>query len=356
MSTSYTDRQKNRIFQFLIEMPKVELHLHLEGMVSPSTVFKLIEKNSVEIEGIESSEDVYNRFKVNSLDEFVSLYVNVIQPAICTEADFKLLVADAVDYMRRNRIFHVEIFVAVTKFIKAGLSYQRIAGVLHQQSQKIMKENNLSIKFIVDVSRGFGPDNAMHNLDLVIAHKNDSIIGIGLGGAESQGPAQLFESVFKKARENNLHTVAHAGEDVGSESIWAALDILKVERIGHGISAIEDEKLLKELQVRQTPLEICPTSNLFTGKYVKQYQNHMIKEFFFRGLNVTLNSDDPGIFWVELNDEYLNLYEHSGFTIDELTDITMNGLNASFLSIEEKRHHQKKMKQVIERLRYSYRL
>ena len=150
--------------------------------------------------------------------------------------------------------------------------------ILDTGSQIIKKEEGRTVKFLIDVSRTYGIENAMKNLDLLLSNPRESIIGIGLGGAESQGPAKDYETVFAKARENGLHSVAHAGEVEGPFSIWDSLRKLQAERIGHGISAIYDDELVKYLAEKKIPLEICPTSNVLTRHYVKALEEHPIPD------------------------------------------------------------------------------
>ena len=330
----------NRLFKFIIQIPKTEIHLHLEGMTGPNTVHELLVKNGVKVPGIETSEDVRERFNVTNLDEFVKLFINVIQPAIKEEEDLAHLLRDARTYFKRNRIFRAEVFFAPTKFLKNGMSFEKMARALDDEARVIQAEDDIDIKFLVDVSRGFGPENAMNNLNLALAHRTESIIGIGLGGAETMGPARDFQEVFAKARAEGFRTVAHAGEDVGPESIWDAVNLLGAERIGHGISAVQDARLLEHLAQKRIPLELCPTSNVFTRKYVHELSEHPVREFFDRGLCTALNTDDPGIFWVELVDEYMNIHQECNFTVDEIIEVVQNGLEATFLPPERKRSCQ----------------
>ncbi len=247
------------------------------------------------------------RFKVRSLDEFVDLFINVFQNCFRRGEDLDLVLQDARDYLKRNNILYAEIFLAPSKLIMNGLPFEVIADKLDQAMERIKREDAIDVRFIIDVSRSYGVENARKNLELTLLHRARSVIGIGLGGAEASGPAKDYADVFARAVEGGLRVVAHAGEDIGPESIWDAIRLLKVSRIGHGISAIQDERLMDFLKEKRIPLEICPTSNLFTGRYVTQLAHHPIRAFFDKGLKVTVNTDDPSIFGVELVDEYMNL-------------------------------------------------
>lgn len=336
-------------YQLIKDIPKVEIHLHLEGLVSVDTIWKLIKENNLQLEGVDSKESLKKRFAVKSLNEFIDLFINIIQACFIKEQDINLLIEDAQKYLVRNQIVHAEIFVAVSKFIKSGFSYSHIADILDSGAKKIYKETGISVKFIIDVSRTFGAANAAKNLELVIANPRENIIGIGLGGSESRGPAEDYEETFKLAAKNKLKVVAHAGEDVGPESIWNTLNLLKAQRIGHGISAIQDEKLMDYLKEKHIPMEICPTSNLFTRKFVSEIENHPVREFFNKGLNVTLNSDDPTLFNSELTEEYILLYDNKIFTDEELFEIMKNTIFSSFLPEKEKQRIWKDAQKVIKK-------
>ena len=219
-----------------------------------------------------------------------------------------------------------------------------IWSIIIKNVRKIQQKDKIEIRIIIDVSRTFGVENAKNNLLSLLKYKNNKeFIGIGLGGDEKKGPAMEFASVFKLAKKNNLHRVAHAGEDVGSESVKDAIKYLDAERIGHGISAIKDKKLMKFLAEKKIPLEICPTSNIFTKKYVKKMEKHPIKQFYEKNILVTCNTDDPTFFKVDLIDEYWNLHSKLGFSMDDIKQVVINGFNASFLPEKRKKEFVKKV-------------
>lgn len=289
-----------------------------------------MKQNNVSVKGINSKDDLQQRFLVKSLDEFISLFINVIQNCFKKDSDFDFLIRDARDYLRRNNIVYAEIFFAPTKFLLNGFRFENMIRILDEGAERLKSEHGLIVNFIIDVSRSYGLENAKKNFDLTMKHRAEHVIGIGLGGAESQGPARLFKNIFQKARKGGLRVVAHAGEDIGSDSIWEALEELGAERIGHGISAIKDEGLMNYLMQTRIPLEICPTSNLFTRKYVHSLEEHPIKPFYHRGICVTVNTDDPTLFNAELIQEYMNLLNHRLFSPSELLTIVKNTIYATF--------------------------
>jgi adenosine deaminase len=346
------DKEQTRIEKLIHSIPKTEIHLHLEGLVSVDTLWYLISRNKLEFDGINTREDLEQQFDFKSLDEFIWFYINILQNAFRTSEDLKCLITDAKTYLSRNNIVYAEIFFAPSKFVQNGLEFAEMMQILHDGAQKLQSEDNIEIKFIIDVSRSYGIENAEQNLALTLEHLNDSIIGIGLGGSESQGPAELFPSVFKKAIDKGLKVVAHAGEDVDSSSIWNSIKFLKAQRIGHGISARDDAKLIEYLQKTGIPLEICPTSNVFTRKFIQRLEDHPIRLFFDSGINVTLNTDDPTLFNIDLVEEYYNMYNYLDFTIEELFQLMKNTLFATFLPQEKKSALWEKTAAAIKRAGY----
>ena len=340
--------QDRNLYELIRGIPKTEIHIHLEAVASVDTIWKLKEKHSISLPDISTKDDLTRKFKIKSLDEFIALFIDVVQACFLKEEDIELLLDDAKNYFKRNNIKYAEVFFAPSKFIINGLDYQKIITLLDEGAKDLQK-NEIKIKYIIDVSRTYGTENAMNNLDLTLDYIKDSIIGIGLGGAEKKGRAKDYESIFSKAREKGLHVVAHAGEDVDSYSIWDAIKHLKTERIGHGISAINDQKLMEYLKETQIPLEVCPTSNLFTRKYATTYKNHPIRKFFDKDLYVTVNSDDPVFFNSELSDEYLRLLDNEIFSLEEIFQLIKNNIYATFMDKADKDKFWKEARAYIEK-------
>ena len=329
-------QQMQNLRALLTEIPKTEIHLHLEGLVTVDTIWDLMKKRSITYDQVSSKDDLQKRFQITSFDEFLDLFINVIQSSFKSEEDIEYLIDDALAYLERNNIVYAEIFFAPSKFLLNGFQFSSMIDRLNTGANMLKEKHGREIKFIIDVSRTFGVKNAENNLQLTLDNPSENIIGIGLGGVEATGPAKDYKKVFAKARDNGFHVVAHAGEDVGPESIWDAIKHLKAERIGHGISAIQDDKLVKHLANKQIPLEVCPTSNLFTQKYVKVLEEHPIRDFYDRGVYVTLNTDDPTLFGIDLIDEYMNLTNKGFFTPAEIITLVKNNLYATFLPKKRK--------------------
>lgn len=333
----YRDPQKmDRLMEeFLREMPKTELHLHLEGTVRKSTLLDMSirHKNN---NAIKNKKDVDKLFDFQkSLSSFINAFL-VLQDTMSEKEDFGLLVNDLIAYMDKNHIVYTEVYLAMTTPLKKGLKYSAIIKALEKAVRNYEKGGRPRIRFIMDLSRSFGIENAKNNLETVLKVKSKYVIGVGLGGDEVKGPAREFAEVFQKAAENGLHIVAHAGEDAGpqkldgAKSICDALDLLKAERIGHGIGAIEDKELMLRLVKDSIPLEICLTSNIFTKRYTEDYAGHPVKRFYKEGILVTINSDDPTFFKTDISREYYHLYKELGFNIDQIIEIMFNGVHSTF--------------------------
>ncbi len=323
---------KEEFYSFFKKIPKTELHIHIEAVISRDSIKKLyLKKNGKEF----SAAEMKKLFDYEDLNGFIAAFLQV-QDLFTSVDDFDLVFSDLEQYIIDNGISHMEAFFAPSAFLKKGFDYGEMMANFEKNVAKIKKETGVTVWLLCDVSRTFGMENAMQNLDRVLAAKSPSVIGIGLGGAESKGPCKDFGPVYEKAIKNGLRVVAHAGEDVGPESIWDAINILHAERIGHGITAIQDEKLMDELTKTQLPLEVSPTSNVFTKKIVKKFEDHPIRAFFDHGMMVTVNTDDPLFFKVSLLDEYWNLYKKLHFSKKELKQLILNSFASSFLSDGEK--------------------
>ncbi|MDE5613136.1 MAG: adenosine deaminase [Treponemataceae bacterium] len=324
--------EKAAFYAFLKAIPKAEIHLHIEAVISKASIKKLSrKKNGTEL----TDAELENLFSYADLNGFIAAFLKV-QDMFSEVADFDLVFADLQQYITDNGISYAEVFFAPSAFIKKGFAYGDIMQNFSTNIAKIKAETGVDVKVLVDVSRTFGLENAEKNLDMLLANRIPAVIGIGLGGAESKGPCKDFGPVFERARANGLKTVAHAGEDVDAWSIRDAIDVLHAARIGHGITAIQDETLMERLKNERIPLEVAPTSNVFTKKYVPSFEQHPIRAFFDKGLLVTVNTDDPLFFKVSLLDEYWNLYSKLHFTKDEIKQLVLNSFAATFLSDSEK--------------------
>jgi adenosine deaminase len=323
---------------FISSIPKTEIHLHIEACVSSDSYRKLMQKYDIPLNEETSAQIDFSQ--IESLKDMLEAFY-FVQSFFREPTDFLHVVDDVVAYAKRNNIYYIEAFASPSMVLKQGMvSFDDMFSTLVDGFHSAHEKTGVDVRLIADVSRSFGAENAMNNLELLLAfmkkHPNDRILGIGLGGQEQGHPCADYREVFDRARRENLHVVAHAGEEVGPESVWEALDILNAERIGHGTSAIQDVSLMQTLKERAVPLEICPTSNVITKKYVQEYSDHPIRKFYDYGMPVTVNTDDPVLFSIELNKEYENMAVHLGFTQDEIITLIRSNLMSTFMPDEVK--------------------
>ncbi|GBF51299.1 adenosine deaminase [Leptospira ryugenii] len=313
------------VINFIREIPKTEIHLHLEACVNRETLKYLYKKNGIEV----TDQEFEEKYNFKDLNGFIQVFF-FVQGAVKEASDLGYFIDSLADYLRSNNIVYCEAFFAPSKFIQNGLDFDEMIEVMVNRIRQIEVKDKITIRLLVDVSRSFGPANAMNNLNRVLNLKQKEVIGIGLGGAELMGPAKDYAEVFKKAREAGLRCVAHSGEDDGPWAIWDAVSLCKAERIGHGTSAIQDPELMKYMKENKIPIEICVTSNVFTGKYVRKEQNHPVRYYYDQGMALCINTDDPEIFNVNLTYEYFKLYRFLDFSLEELIDLVRQGVYCTF--------------------------
>ena len=330
---------KSEFKTFLTAVPKAELHLHLEAVISLAGVKKLY-KNKYGKEM--TKEEQIDLFSYNDLNGFIQAFLK-IQAMYSSVDDFRTVFDELSKYLVKNGITYTEVFFAPTAFLKLGFKYEDMVRVFDEKIEEIKAKKGITVKLLMDVSRTFGCENAMKNYELLKSVPSKNIIGIGLGGAESKGPAKDFAPLYEQAIKDGYKAVVHAGEDVGPESIWDSLNYLHAMRIGHGLTACQDEKLMDELKKTKTPIEICITSNTFTKKIVQKAKDHPVKMYFDRGIPVSINTDDPVFFKTTLLDELWICHKELGFTMDEVKELIKNSFTTSFLSDKEKKEYCNKV-------------
>lgn len=333
---------KSEFKKFILSVPKAELHLHLEAVISLEGVKKLY-KNKFDKEM--SEQEQVELFSYDDLNGFIQSFLKV-QGMYKSVQDFELVFDELEKYLVGNGITYTEVFFAPSAFLKMGFSYADMVQIFHKKITQIKENTGIVIKLLMDVSRTFGCENAMNNYKLLKEFPCEDVIGIGLGGAESKGPAKEFAPVYEMALKDGFKAVAHAGEDVGPESIWDTINYLHAQRIGHGVTAIQDEKLMEELKKTQLPIEICITSNTFTKKIVKEAKAHPVRTFFDKGLMVNINTDDPVFFKTTLLDELWICHNDLNFSMQDIKTLIKNSFASSFLSEEAKQNWYDKVDSV----------
>jgi aminodeoxyfutalosine deaminase len=313
---------------FVHQMPKVELHVHLEGSIRPATLLKLAQRNDFDLpaKDVAGLQDFY-RFR--DFAHFIEVYVTITR-CLQTQDDYRLIAYEfGADCARQNVRYAEVTFSIVTNTTYARLPWQAVVEGLNAGRAQARAEFDLDWRWVFDIVRDV-PETQEQVVEIALAARDLGVVALGLGGSEKGFPPELFARSFERARQGGLHSVPHAGEIAGPESIWNALKLLHAERVGHGVRCVEDPALVDYLHERQVPLEVCPTSNVRLGVY-PDYEAHPLRRLWDTGLFITVNSDDPPLFNTDLNHEYEVLVDHFGFTAEELERVSLNGLHASFL-------------------------
>ncbi|HLW80999.1 MAG TPA: adenosine deaminase [Candidatus Acidoferrales bacterium] len=333
-----TAAQSESDASLLARLPKAELHLHLEGCITPELLIRLAEQHGEKLD----YKAVAPRYQIGSFLEFLELF-KWATSYLRRPSDYAQLAADALRELNGQNCRYAEITLSVGVMLLRRQNVEANLASILEAAQKQEQATRLQIAWIFDAVRQFGPEKAMEVARLAVQMKSQGVVAFGIGGDEESLPASDFHKVFDYAAAEGLHRVAHAGEMGGPQSIRDAIEILGAERIGHGISAIHDEKLMDLLIERQIPLEICPKSNLCTGALAKllsvkqaRIEDHPLPKFVARGVPVTLATDDPAMFRTSLNETYAQAASKMGLTTAQLVSIAEAGILHSFLPAAEK--------------------
>jgi adenosine deaminase len=311
-------------------VPKVELHLHLEGAIPYGILWQLVRKYGGDPQ-VPDQAALLRKFTYKDFPHFIETWNWMIQ-FLREYEDFSLFAEAVARDLASQNIRYAEVFYSPPDFMWRGLQLQPLTGAIRAGLDRVP---GIAIALIADVVRDRGPENASAMLAQLNEVRNLGVIGIGLGGSEQRWPPEAFKTVYAEARRLGFHVTAHAGEAAGPESIWGAIRSLQIERIGHGARAGEDEELLAYLAETRLPLELCPLSNVRTG-VVRCIDEHPARKLFERGLLLTINTDDPKMFGNCLAEEYRLLEERLGFSRPELRGLILNGISASWLPPERK--------------------
>ncbi len=321
---------------FIRQLPKAELHLHLEGTITPETLKDLSARHDPRPMTLREAR-AYYRF--DDFTGFIEAFKAVTRRLIDPE-DYELAAWRMMERLAKQGVVHAEVYISVGVIYMwrnfDPRAFEPIFEGLERARERAAKELGISIYWIFDAVRHFTVEEAVRVFRKAAEMRPHyaSIIGIGLGGDERRTGSEPFRALYEQARDAGLRLTNHAGETTGPEAIWEALGIGS-ERIGHALSAIHDEKLMEELRTRRVPLELNPTSNVRTGVCAK-FAEHPLRRYFDAGLLVTVNSDDPAFFGSDLANEYLLAHTEQGFSRDELRQLASNSIQASFLPDAEK--------------------
>lgn len=317
---------------FIENLPKAELHLHIEGTFEPELMFEIAQRNNIDLP-FADVEALRKAYDFSRLQDFLDIYyqgMNVLHK----EQDFYDLTWAYLKKIHSQNVLHTEIFFDPQGHTERGVAFETALNGIHRALQDGKLQLGISFGLIMCFLRHLDADDAMKSLEQALPHK-DKIIGVGLDSSELGHPPEKFTAVFERAKAEGFHIVAHAGEEGPPEYVKQALDLLKVERIDHGNRALEDAALTQRIADEGMALTVCPLSNLKLC-VVDDLKNHPIRKMLAAGLKATINSDDPAYFGGYMNENFLQLAEAVDLTQVEIATLARNGFEAAFISDDEK--------------------
>jgi adenosine deaminase/aminodeoxyfutalosine deaminase len=335
---------------FLLKLPKAELHLHLEGSVDAPTLSELSRRHPTPLpttnnrySNIEDSGRVFTEEEALALyqyRDFTGFLVafKAVTERLRTPEDYELVTYRMMQKLAAQNVRHAEVYISAGVVQWRGQEFAPLFEGAERGRIRGERDFGMSLYWIFDAVRHFGVDEAQRVVDEAIRLKANAVAGIGIGGDERRAGPEQFREVYAHAAKHGLRLTVHAGETVGPQSIWGALRELKADRIGHGLHATDDPALVQYLAEKQIPVEVCITSNVLTGCCAR-VEEHPVRKLFDAGVLITLNSDDPDMFRTTLMREYEIARQAFGFTDDELRHVAMNSFRASFLPEERKQEY-----------------
>ncbi|WP_180165324.1 adenosine deaminase [Acinetobacter sp. YH12049] len=320
-------------------LPKAELHVHIEGTFEPELMFAIAQRNNIAIP-YQSVEELKEAYNFHNLQSFLDIYYAGANVLI-HEQDFYDLAWAYFEKCAEDHVVHTEMFFDPQTHTDRGVAFETVLNGLQRACDDAKAKLGISSHLIMCFLRHLSEDAAFATLEQALPYK-DQIIGVGLDSSEVGHPPSKFERVFAKAREAGFLIVAHAGEEGPAEYVWEALDLLKVNRVDHGVRSEEDPALMQRLIAEKMPLTVCPLSNLKLC-VVNNMADHNIRRLLQQGVHVTVNSDDPSYFGGYMNDNFIAITKALDLSNAELKQLAINSFEASFISDAEKQAWIKKI-------------
>jgi adenine deaminase len=317
---------------FIRQIPKAELHLHIEGTLEPELMFEIALRNRKEIR-YKSVEELRKAYDFSNLQDFLNIYYEGAG-ILLEEQDFYDMSRAYLRKAHSQNVLHTEIFFDPQTHTRRGIEFSTIIGGISRALKESNEKWGMSTGLIMCFLRHLDEESAMETLDQALIYK-ELITAVGLDSSEVGNPPSKFERVFDRARKEGFLTVAHAGEEGPASYVGEALDLLDISRVDHGNNSLDDERIVQELVSRKIPLTVCPLSNLKL-KVVQSLKHHPLKEMLNKGLLVTVNSDDPAYFGGYVNENYLEISKALDLTREDIVKLARNSFVASFMD-EEKR-------------------
>lgn len=329
----------NRL-ELIQALPKAELHVHIEGTFEPELIFAIAQRNEISIP-YKSVEEVKQAYNFHNLQSFLDIYYAGANVLI-HEQDFYDLAWAYFEKCAEDHVVHTEMFFDPQTHTDRGIAFETVLNGLQRACNDAAEKLGITSHLIMCFLRHLSEESAFATLEQALPYK-DQIIGVGLDSSELGHPPSKFERVFAQAREAGFLIVAHAGEEGPAEYVWEALDLLKVNRIDHGVRSEEDPALMQRLIAEKMPLTVCPLSNLKLC-VVQDMKEHNIRRLLQQGVHVTVNSDDPSYFGGYMNDNFIAIAEALDLSDTELKQLAINSFEAAFMSEADKANWISKIK------------
>ncbi len=327
--------------KFIRLMPKVELHVHLEGSIRPETLLKLAERNNVTLPA-NSLEAIREWYQFSDFDHFLKVY-KAICNCLRTPDDFELIATEFLKHQSEQNIQYTEAICTFYTHHKHVPLDDQLAAI-NRARMKARKNLGVRMGGVADIGREMRPvEESFLIVDWAVQNMGNGIIALGLAGPEIANPPELYRATFERAQAAGLPSLPHAGETQGPQSIWGAINSLSAVRIGHGVRCLQDPALVEFLCENQIPLDVSPTSNVCLG-VAPTLAEHPLPVLLEEGLYVTINSDDPPMFDTTLTDEYLQIAKTFGFDITQIKQFVINAVRASLLSLDDQRALEKSIR------------
>jgi adenosine deaminase len=337
------------IEDFITHMPKVELHVHLEGSVRPRTLLKLAKRHHVVLPAA-TIEDLRKWYTFRDFDHFIEIYLT-ISDCLRTADDIELITREFLENQAQQNIVYSEVtFTPHNQFVANRLGFPGQLAAVNRARAWGEEALGVRMGIIIDIPRTVTPQKGEVVADWVIERYGDGVIACGLGGPERGNPPERFQSAFDKVRRAGIPCILHAGETEGPTSIWSALHVADSRRIGHGVRAVEDANLLAYLREKQIPLEVCPSSNICL-KVFPSMAEHSLPRLMEAGLYLTINSDDPPMFNTTLTNEYRLGHQYFNWGPDTIQQLVLDAVQATLLPDEERAAMVQEFQMAFERLK-----
>ena len=321
--------------KFIEEIPKAELHLHIEGSFEPELMFDIAARNGVKIK-YATVEELKKAYDFNNLQEFLDIYY-AGAGALQTKKDFYDLTWAYLEKAHKQNVIHTEIMFDPQTHTDRGIPFAYVIEGIHDALEDAKSKYGMTYNLILSFLRHLSEEAAFKTLEEATPYKS-WIKCVGLDSSEVGNPPSKFKNVYTKAREEGFMLTAHAGEEGPAEYVWEALDILGVDRIDHGNHSLDDDKLVERLANEKMTLTVCPLSNLKL-KVVEDLHNHPLKTMLDKGLRATVNSDDPAYFGGYVNDNFLAVADALDLTKEDITTLAQNSIEASFIDDDLKKKY-----------------